>query len=46
MSDFVFVIERKIMPKDKKGAVQSSVMVVNPVPPKKTSVKRKGRRGK
>lgn len=37
------------MPKDKgypKGRVQSSTIVVNPMPKSKTSVKRKGKRGK
>ena len=29
-----------------KGQVQSAVMVVNPMPAKKTSVKRRGKRGK
>ena len=35
------VSERK-----KKGMVQSSTKVMNPVPAKKTSVKRRGKRGK
>ncbi len=37
------------MPEDKgypKGRRQSSTTVVNPVPVKRTSVKRKGKRGK